>query len=124
MSEGASLQGFPEEDGGAVVLGPRGCRKTASISLLDVPGKPKHWVPQAASQCSASGQARASETPETRPTGESQVQQTPAQVFAGPVPRPLLLDNGVLNGPGKLNSCLPPSEWEARALLTAPQGGC
>lgn len=58
-------------------------------------------------------QAWASEIPETPPSrGESSAEQTPAQVFPGPVLRPLPLDNGALNKPGKLNSCLSPSEWE------------
>lgn len=68
---------------------------------------------------------RASEIPETLSRwGESSAEQAPAQVFPGPVLRPLPLDNGTLNEMGKLNSCLSPSEWEAGALLTAPQGDC
>lgn len=51
-------------------------------------------------------------------------EQASAQVFPGPVLRPLPLDNGTLNETGKLNSCLSPSEWEAGALLTALQGDC
>lgn len=67
---------------------------------------------------------RASEIPETPSHwGESRAEQAVAQVFPGPVPRPLPLDKGTLNETGKLNSsCLAPSECEAGALLTALQG--
>lgn len=44
--------------------------------------------------------------------------------FQAPVLRPLPLDNGTLNEPGKLNSCLSSSEWGSRAPLTAPRGAC
>lgn len=43
-----------------------------------------------------------------RPVGESHLHRC----FRGPVLRPLPLDNGALNKPGKLNSCLSPSERE------------
>lgn len=97
---------------------------TTGTLLLYVPAKPVNWVPHESFQCSAPGRAWASEIPEPLPSwGESSAEQTPAQVFPGPVLGPLLLDNDALNEPGKLNSRLSSTELEAGALLTGPGAG-